>query len=167
MRGLDMFMYKRLLIVAMLALSLLAGVAFTMTRHSAHAAQHQNANIYAFWNFGSATGFWNIDQRVQITKKAPSSYWAMLWGFTATPNEGGYMGLQTDGTRFNGSRGDTAIFSLWNANAASGSNCGTFSGEGSGYSCRLAYRIDPGIAFVCGGLKQTSAVSGGVPGYRI
>ncbi|XES00078.1 hypothetical protein HEP87_58105 [Streptomyces sp. S1D4-11] len=57
---------------------------------------------------------------MQITQKANHSYWAMMWDFTATPGNGGYMGLQTDGTRFNRTTGETAIFSLWNANASRG-----------------------------------------------
>lgn len=118
------------------------GVAAALAPASpASAAQHQNANLGVQWSFGRATGFWNIDQRVQITRKAPSSYWAMQWGFTATPNDGGYMGLQTNGLRFNKTTGDTAIFSLWNANATRGANCGSFAGEGTGLSCRLAYPV--------------------------
>src|SRR5690349_22024790 len=65
----------------------------------AQAAQHQNANIGVQWNFGGATGFWNIDQRVQVTQKAGHSYWAMQWGFSSAPDEAGYMGLQTDARR--------------------------------------------------------------------
>jgi hypothetical protein len=112
----------------------------------AYAAQHQNANIAVFWNFNGGTGFWNIDQQVRVNRKAHHSYWAMQWGYTATPNEGGYMGLQTDGIRFNGTRGDTAIFSLWSANAARGT-CGAFGGEGSGMSCRVPYSINTGVYY--------------------
>src|SRR4051794_8769762 len=54
---------------------------------------------------------------------------------------GGYMGLQTTGERFNGTTGDTAIFSLWNANGLRGSNCGQFHHEGDGLSCRIPYTI--------------------------
>lgn len=106
------------------------------------AAQHQDANEYALWNFHGAGGFWNIDQGVQITRKANHSYWAMLWDFTATPGKGGYTGLQTDGSRFDRTTGETAIFSLWNANAARGSGCGVFGGEGTGRSCRIPYAIN-------------------------
>lgn len=89
-----------------------------MSTAPAQAGQHQDANEYALWAFHGANGFWNIDQRVQITRKAHHSYWAMLWDFTTTPGKGGYMGLQTNGTRFNHTRGETAIFSLWNANGS-------------------------------------------------
>jgi hypothetical protein len=111
------------------------------------AAQHEDANEYALWNFDGANGFRNIDQEVQITQKVDHSYWALVWDFRETPGSGGYMGLQTDGTRFNHTTGDTVIFSLWNANASSGSNCGSFGGEGKGRSCRLPYAIDPHINY--------------------
>lgn len=103
------------------------------------AAQHQNAHLYAFWNFNGCC-YWNLDQEVMVAIKAPFSYWAMNWNW-AFLTSGGYMGLQTDGTRFDGTRGDTAIFSLWNANGVRGGSCGSFSGEGSGYSCRRAFTI--------------------------
>ncbi|MBM2620278.1 DUF3472 domain-containing protein [Actinoplanes sp. LDG1-06] len=111
------------------------------------AAQHQNANLYAYWNFHGRSGFWNVDQQVRVSQKARASYWAMNFGFTTTPDEGGYLGLQTDGQRFNGTKGDTAIFSLWNANATRGSNCGRFSGEGTGRSCRIPYAISTGTYY--------------------
>ncbi|MGW2638339.1 DUF3472 domain-containing protein [Streptomyces sp. NPDC001348] len=117
--------------------------ALMMSAAGSQAAQHRNANEYALWNMHGANGFWNIDQRVQITRKANHSYWAMVWDFTATPGKGGYTGLQTDGVRFDHTTGETAIFSLWNANGSRGSGCGGFGGEGSGRSCRIPYAIDP------------------------
>lgn len=123
-----------------------AGALLVAVAVPAQAAQHPNGNIAVFWNFHGNTGFWNIDQQVRVNRKAHHSYWAMQWGFTATPNEGGYMGLQTNGIRFNGTQGDTAIFSLWNANASQGT-CGTFGGEGSGRSCRVPYTITTGVYY--------------------
>src|SRR5688572_19265740 len=107
---------------------LAAALPLTVLAAPASAAQHQNANVYANWNFSGATGFWNTDQRVQVVRKAHHSYWAMVWDFTATPGDGGYMGLQTNARRPDGSTGDLAIFSLWNANAATGPSCGQFGG---------------------------------------
>jgi hypothetical protein len=72
--------------------------------------------------------------------KAPHTFWAQYWTWKGY-DVGGYIGLQTDGNRFDGTTGDTAIFSLWDADAARGSGCGTFGGEGEGHSCRLAIRI--------------------------
>src|SRR5215469_3208994 len=103
--------------------------------------QQQNANLYSFWDFqGSSVGYWNVDQQMKVLQRARSTYWAMLWNWTGA-SIGGYVGLQTNGQRFGGSTGDTAIFSLWDATAASGPHCGVFGGEGNGYSCRLAYPI--------------------------
>lgn len=109
------------------------------TASPAHAAQHQNAYLYSNWSFsGSTVGYWNVDQLMRVEQKAAATYWAKLWTFRGA-TYGGYMGLQTDGSRGDGTTGETAIFSLWNANAASGPRCLTFGGEGVGYSCRLAY----------------------------
>jgi uncharacterized protein DUF3472 len=55
--------------------------------------------------------------------------------------------LQTDGVRFDGSTGEMAIFSLWNANGARGSSCGAFGGEGDGYSCRIRFTIKTGVRY--------------------
>lgn len=131
--------------VLIVVLGVSVGVAFGAA--PAQAAQHPNANMYAFWNFHGATGFWNVDQQVRIATKAHHTYWAMDWGFTATPNTGGYMGLQTNGLRFNGTTGDMAIFSLWNATAASGSACGEFGGEGTGWSCRIPYAFSTQVYY--------------------
>lgn len=128
--------FNRTLLVVLLALLALAPLA-----PPAVAGQHQNANRYAHFTYGSARGFWNVDQELRIGQKASSSYWAQLWSWT-NADYGGYLGLQTDGNRFDGSTGDTAIFSLWNANASSGPSCGTFAGEGVGHSCRLNFPIN-------------------------
>jgi len=109
------------------------------------AAQHQNAYIYVNWNW-SGSGYWNVDQNIVIKRKATATYWAQVWRWTDA-SFGGYTGLQTNGSRGDGSTGDTAIFSLWNANAANGPLCGQFSGEGNGYSCRLAYPISLNVLY--------------------
>lgn len=80
----------------------------------ASAATHQNANIYAYWKFNGA-GFWNVDQYVVVRTKAIASYWALHWTWSGS-SSGGYMGLQTNGSRFDGTTGDTAIFSQPAAN---------------------------------------------------
>jgi hypothetical protein len=100
--------------------------------------QHLNANIYTYWRF-TGSGFYNIDQIMWPGSRASDTYWALYWIWSDSGY--GYLGLQTNGSRFDGTSGDTAIFSLWNANSASGPHCGQFGGEGAGYSCRLAYAI--------------------------
>ena len=102
---------------------------------------HLRAARYVNWNYSGA-GAWNVDQTVWVVVKAGYTYWSLNWPWTNTSqSDGGYMGLQTNGNRFDSSVGDTAIFSLWNANGYRGSNCGRFTGEGDGLSCRLPYTI--------------------------
>ena len=122
-----------------LTLSLLALSLQGLERANA-AEQHANANVYAFWKFDPNSGFRDIEQKIKVRKKAPFTFWAQFWRWTGQ-DVGGYVGLQTDGNRFDGSTGETAIFSLWDASDAKGPSCGTFGGEGVGYSCRLAYPI--------------------------
>lgn len=122
-----------------LVVAVVAAMAAVAVPAPAYAAQHQNANIYTHWNFsGASIGYWNVDQQMRVEAKATATYWSLFWRWT-TSSDGGYMGLQTNGSRFDGSTGETAIFSLWNATAASGPSCRSFGGEGTGYSCRLAY----------------------------
>ena len=111
----------------------------------AAAAQHQNANIYSYWDW-NGSGFWNVDQDFRIDKKAPSTYWAMYMTWKDTGGSA-YMGVQTNGGRFDGSVGDTAIFSIWDANGTRGSTCGTFGGEGTGLSCRIPFSASLGTYY--------------------
>lgn len=135
-------MARRLVLAA--TASLAWAVSMAGAAEPAMAAQHQNAYYYSHWSFtGASAGYWNVDQDVSIAAKAQATYWAQLWSWNNS-SEGGYLGLQTNGSRFNGTTGDTAIFSLWNATGSRGGNCGTFAGEGTGKSCRLAYPFKTG-----------------------
>jgi hypothetical protein len=64
-------------------------------------------------------------------------FWAHQFGLEG--GEGGYIGLQTKGNRADGSLGKMAIFSLWDAIGADGPGVVRFSGEGTGWSARIAY----------------------------
>ena len=75
--------------------------------------QAQNAYQYVGWEF-TGTGFSSIDQDIRVTRKANATTWAQTWSWTDS-DTGGYIGLQTAGERFDGTKGDTAIFSLWDA----------------------------------------------------
>lgn len=69
----------------------------------------------------------------------------MIWNMdNASPAAGGYMDLQTDGNRFDSTRGDTVIFSIWGSRSYEGPSCAQFPYEsgGTGYSCRLPYPIN-------------------------
>ena len=111
----------------------------------AGAAQQQNAYMYTYWNWSPAGSFGqNLDQELSIGRKASSTYWAMTWRLdNSNP---GYMGLQTNGNRFDNTVGETAIFSEWGSDSFRGPSCGRFPYEsgGTGYSCRLPYTIKVG-----------------------
>ena len=112
----------------------------------AEAAQHQNANIYINWSFSPAddTGFaQNVDQEILIPRKATSTFWAQVWKWSDEPTVGGYIGLQTNGNRSDGSSGDTVDFSLWDSIAAvgPGNNSCRQNGEAAGFNCASAYTI--------------------------
>lgn len=99
---------------------------------------------YAFWQFPApGDNFWNIDQSVLISEKGHHTFWALQTGFTGS-QDAGYIGLQTDGNRFDGTVGELAIFSLWNSNGAYGPSCGVFGGEGTGHSCRINFELKAG-----------------------
>lgn len=74
-----------------------------------------------------------------------SYYWAHQ--FRIIGGEGGYLGLQTNGHRADGSVGKLAIFSIWDALEAEGPGIVRFSGEGSGWSCRIPYQWEAGRAY--------------------
>lgn len=106
-----------------------------------------NAGMNIYWNPVTKDSYWNLDQIIWLEQKAPTTFWAEYWlwsdtskGVSATT--GAYMGLQTNGNFFNNlPSGELAIFSVWNATGAKGYNCGKFSGEGEGYSCRIPFSI--------------------------
>jgi len=99
--------------------------------------QQQNANAYAFWEFGDkANDIQYIDQTIWIAKPATGSQWVLIWSWTADPAHGGYLGFNTS------DEGKSqALFSLWNADQAKGKACAKFGGEGEGWSCRQPFVI--------------------------
>lgn len=105
-------------------------------RQSALLAQHQNANAHQWWNLPAKA--WNIDQIVVPKIVSGSSYFAHVFFFERNPNgnDGAYMGLQEGTTPFWSRQ---ARFSIWNATAATGSECRDFGGEGIGKTCTIAF----------------------------
>ena len=103
--------------------------------------QHQNAYLYTHYNTPQQDVH-SIEQHLLVEDRAPHSFWPVVWKWEGVPF-GGYFGLQTNGLGPQGQQlGDTAIFSLWDANAvapAGSSLGGTFGGEGTGYTLRLHY----------------------------
>lgn len=108
----------------------------TLPAGPAAAAQHVGGSSYVNWT-ATGSNYWNVDQYMMIERKGASTFWALQWFWSGGVPDGGYVGLQTGGTL-----GETGIFSIWNATAASGPNCATFGGEGVGYSCKVAYPIN-------------------------
>jgi hypothetical protein len=116
-----------------------AGLAPDAGMETGGAKQHLDANLAVRWTWPGG-GMWNVDQTIEIASRGRSTFHAHQVAFSGT-NDVAYVGIQTDGTRFDGTTGDTAIFSVWNATAADGAGCRTFAGEGTGFSCRLAIAI--------------------------
>lgn len=114
---------------------------------SASAVPPSDAHWYSHWSFtGAADGFWELDQDLTVTRRADHTFWAQLWNWAGS-DDGAYLGLQTDGSRFDGTVGNMALFSAWNAVAARGPSCGSFGGEGTGLSCHLAYPFRTGTTY--------------------
>lgn len=118
---------------------------------AAAARQHLNGASQVGWQLDNAApgAIWNVDQIIQLPKTARSSYWALQWSFAGS-GDVGYMGIQTDApARSDGSRGQMALFSLWNADNSRDAvgRCGRFDGEGSGLSCRMNWTIRTGAYY--------------------
>jgi hypothetical protein len=91
---------------------------------------------------------WNIDQEIQLPKIGKSTFWALSWTFAGS-NDSGYMGIQTDARRPDGSKGQMALFSLWTADNSRGANgrCAAFEENGHGLSCRMNWTIRTGATY--------------------
>jgi serine/threonine protein kinase len=113
------------------------------------ATNNQPKPAYAqlWWNFNApANDIYNLDQILKVEQKGDHSFWAVDFSFTDSTAQG-FLGLQTDGGRFDGSVGEMGIFSVWNAIGAEGPSCQKFEEGGSGYSCRVALTIQPGAEY--------------------
>ncbi|GAA2630873.1 DUF3472 domain-containing protein [Actinomadura fulvescens] len=111
-------------------------------------AHATSAGVWTWWRYPTGSQLWNLDQNVRITQSAPTRFWSHQFGFVG--GDGGYLGLQTDGSVGNGQRGKLAIFSIWNAADARpgpGAVCVDFGGEGVGKSCRILYNWQPGTTY--------------------
>jgi hypothetical protein len=99
--------------------------------------QHQNGNMYLFYDI-PYNQYYNIDQEITPQQIAPSTFWALTFGFNEL-EEGGYIGIQTD---YSNSKKGLFIFSIWNAIDAEKGDLESyivdFGGEGEGKSCRIS-----------------------------
>ncbi len=102
-------------------------------------------STYIYYN-SRDKDMWNIDQTVWLEQKSPTTFWALYWTWKGS-DYGGYMGIQTGSSLTTKYDGETAIFSLWNANGASGMSCKMFDGEGVGYHCYIPMKVVPGTTY--------------------
>ena len=114
---------------------------------------------YTEWFWPPSTSFartllagYRSFEHVLVPEVDPGPDATYFWAhqFRMIGGEGGYLGLQTNGYRADGSVGKMAIFSIWDAEDAEGPGVVRFGGEGTGLSCRVPYPWQPGRAY---GLK--------------
>jgi len=110
---------------------------------------------YTEWRWPPSTSFartllagYTSFEHVLVPEIDPGPDSTYFWAhqFRLIGGEGGYIGLQTKGNRVDGSLGKMAIFSIWDAEEASGLAT-RFSGEGEGWSCRIPYPWQAGRAY--------------------
>jgi len=115
---------------------------------------------YSWWSWPDANpGYTQLSQPVAIERgTTPGAPFFWSHQFHSQFGDGGYVGLQ-DGSYPN--RDKIALFSVWAADGARGGACATFSGEGSGWSCRIdPYNWVLGRKYGVGVRIATSGTSG-------
>ncbi len=127
---------------------ILVGLGIFHATYAAISGSYQTA--YSYFHLRS-NALYNIDMPLTINVDpgvGSSRYFSeqmAIGPYTA------YIGLQTDMLQQDGTIQKGAIFSIWNATAATpgsaGSWCKTFGGEGTGFSCRMAYPWSQGTTY--------------------
>lgn len=129
-----------------LTFALAAAYYNTVIRHTGEAQTPKPSNTYTWWNWPVNTdGYYNFDWN--LTPENDPSPTGYFWShqFSLKNGQGGYFGMQTQGSN---PSGKIAIFSIWDALAANGPGyAGTFGGEGEGYSVRIPYQWQPGKSY--------------------
>ncbi len=93
-------------------------------------------------------GYWSFEHvLVPETDPGPDATYFWAHQFRMIGGAGGYIGLQTQGGLGDGRLGKIAIFSVWDAEEAEGPGAVPFSGEGTGWSCRIPYAWKAGQAY--------------------
>ena len=125
------------------------------------AATPQGIQSNWIWN-PPADGFTNLESSIsieQVTNGSPY-FWANQFNFKG--GDGGYIGLQSGGSRVNGTYGKTAVFSIFSAGIyGTPSNCKVeqagFDGyAGGGTSCRIPFEWQTGRKYSMRVLKTAS-----------
>lgn len=115
-----------------------------------HAATSQGVQSNWVWGNKPPEGYANLTHSLMVEEVTPNApyFWANQFNFVN--GDGGYMGLQSRGSRVNGTVGKTVIFSIFSAGiAGTPGSCSVeqagFDGyDTSGTSCRVAYDWQPG-----------------------
>lgn len=122
-----------------MALSLLATLLVGLAPSAEAIAPGPVATTYRSFAEIPARGFYSLDSFVTVlSDEGQTDYmWAQQLRFAK--GDQAYVGLQSNGV-IDGSRvGKMAIFSVYSGVAGHGSTCDAFTGEGSGFSCRIPY----------------------------
>jgi hypothetical protein len=93
------------------------------------------AQPYSWWSWPGPGSYNDTSENITVENSTTAGqpyFWA--YQFHSQYGDGGYVGLQ-DASVPSGRK--IALFSVWQADAAQGTNCNVFSGEGSGESCRI------------------------------
>jgi peptidoglycan hydrolase-like protein with peptidoglycan-binding domain len=110
-----------------------AGTTTGAATGAATAAEVRPSGTFSNWNWPSS-GFYNMDQRLTVLGHSATGRYFWSHEFYFERGTTGYLGLQN---RSAPNLTKIALFSIWDANAARGPRCGTFGGEGTGYTCRI------------------------------
>jgi hypothetical protein len=93
------------------------------------------AQPYSWWSWPSGDAYDDTSENISIqSSTTPGQPYFWSYQFHSQFGDGGYVGLQ-DASVPSGKK--IALFSVWQADAAQGTSCNEFSGEGSGESCRI------------------------------
>jgi hypothetical protein len=106
---------------------------------------------YSNWNWSSpAQGFNELEHGLQIEQVSPDAPYFWSHQFKIKGGDGGYVGLQSGGSRVNGTRGKTAVFSIFGSAISGTSGSCVLEVKGfdgyntSGTSCRIPYEWTTG-----------------------
>lgn len=104
----------------------------------------------AYWD-NNHIGFYNFDIFLTIdVSPGVEGYYFWAHQFHFNQGNGGYIGLQTNGSIQSQQVGKMAIFSIWDALGAepgAGASSEQFTGEGEGWSCRIPYEWEEGRTY--------------------